>query len=433
MIPDTITQTIEAEGIGEVIVEFPDIDGVARSKRVDADYFIEKFETGFSMNMLLLGVSSMTDVPEGSGLGESLNFADGTIHPVPETFRVVPWRDDTACVRCTYSFRGDTAGAYTRDLLARVVDNGPDLDIGVGAELEFHLLRENEDKSKDEIEPLTDGNHECITRATEAATAVYDHLRSWSDAMDIPLQVLMHEFGAGQFEVLFEHAGPMRTADRAFTFRELVKRAADAEDLTGTFMAVPFTDASANGFHLHVSAFDGEDNAFADGDTLSATGRAFVGGLLEHADALVALGCPTINSFKRFTPGSFSPYTRSWGYNNRTAAVRIPESKPLRVENRIPGADANPYLVVAATLAAGFHGVRENIDPGEPVDGDAAGQRPPLEDSPEVALRALENDDVLTEALGEEFIQAYTAVKRREREKFNDHVTDWERRYLGVL
>jgi glutamine synthetase len=371
----------------------------------------------------------VTDVPEGTGLGESLNFADGTVYPVPETFRVVPWRDDTARVLCTYNFRGETAGAHTRDLLSTVLADGPDLNLGVGAELEFHLLDEN----GGDVEPLTEGRHECVTRATEAADAVYDRLRAWSEAMDVPLQVLMHEYGAGQFEVLFEHGGPMRTADRAFTFRELVKRAADAEGLTGTFMALPFTGASANGLHLHVSAFEGEDNAFADGDELSARGRHFVGGLLEHADSLVALGCPTINSFKRFTPGSFSPYTRSWGYNNRTAAVRVPESGPVRVENRIPGADANPYLVVAATLAAGFHGVREGIDPGDPVDGDAAGQRPPLEDSPEVALRALETDDVLRDALGEEFVRAFTAVKREERRKFNEHVTDWEERYLGMI
>lgn len=429
MAADDAARLIEEEGIEQVVVEFPDIDGIARSKRVDADYFLKKLGSGFSMNMLLLGVSSVTDVPEGTGLGESLNFADGTVHPVPETFRVVPWRDDTARVLCTYSFRGETAGAYTRDLLSSVLEDGPDLDLGVGAELEFHLLREEEG----DVEPLTEGSHECVTRATEAADAVHDRLRPWCDAMDVPLQVLMHEYGAGQFEVLFEHGGPMRTADRAFTFRELVKRAADREGLIGTFMAVPFTGASANGFHLHVSAFSGDDNALADGDELSETGRHFVGGLLEHADSLVALGCPTINSFKRFTPGSFSPYTRSWGYNNRTAAVRVPESGPLRVENRIPGADANPYLVVAATLAAGFHGVRDGIDPGSPVSGDAAGQRPPLEDSPEVALRALENDDVLTEALGEEFVRAYTAVKRHEREAFNDHVTDWEERYLGIV
>jgi glutamine synthetase len=432
MAGDDLERRIEDAGVAQVVVEFSDIDGISRSKRVDADYFLQNWETGFSMNMLLLGVSSVTDVPEDSGLGEAINFADGTIHPIPETFEVVPWRDDTARVLCRFSFRGDPAGASTRDLLARVIDEAPDLDIGIGAELEFHLLRESTAADPD-VDPLTEGRYECITRATDRADAVFDRLRDWTETMDVPLQMLMHEYGAGQFEVLFEHGGPMQTADRAFTLRELVKRAADAEELTGTFMALPFTGASANGFHLHVSAFDGDENVFAADDGLSTTGRAFVGGLLEHADALVALGCPTINSYKRFTPGSFSPYTRSWGYNNRTAAVRVPESGTTRIENRIPGADANPYLVVAATLAAGFHGVREGLDPGDPVDGDAAGQRPPLETSQEVALRALEQDAVLRDLLGESFIEAFTAVKRREREAFNDHVTDWEQRYLGVL
>lgn len=430
MAVDDVVRRIDEAGVEQVIVEFPDIDGVSRSKRLDADYFLEKFDEGFSMNMLLLGVSSVTDVPEGSGVGESINFADGTVHPVPETFRVVPWRDDTARVLCEYRFRDEPAGAYTRDVLTRVLDGVPDLDIGVGVELEFHLLRRTESGA---VEPLTDGRYECVTRATEAADGVYDRLRAWSEAMDVPLQVLMHEYGAGQFEVLFDYGGPMRTADRAFTFRELVKRAASVDDFTGTFMALPFTGASANGFHLHVSAFDGDDNQFADDGDLSDTGRAFVGGLLEHADALVALGCPTINSYKRFTPGSFSPFTRSWGYNNRTAAIRVPESGALRLENRIASADANPYLVIAATLAAGFHGVQEGLDPGDPVDGDAAGQRPPLETSQEVALRALEADDVLRDALGEDFVQAFTAVKREERAQFNDHVTDWEHRYLDVL
>ena len=198
-------------------------------------------------------------------------------------------------------------------------------------------------------------------------------------------------------------------------------------------MAKPFTDSSASGYHLHLSAFDGDENAFADGDELSDLGRAFVGGLLEHADALVALGAPTINGYKRFTPGSFSPYTKSWAYNNRTASVRVPEAEPVRIENRLAGADANPYTVLAATLAAGIDGVRRDLDPGEPVDGDAQGQRPPLPTSQEVALRALEADDVMVDALGEAFVQLYTAIKRHELALFNDHVTGWERRYLEVF
>jgi glutamine synthetase len=429
---EEMESALQEGDLEHVFVEFPDIDGISRSKQVDADYFREHWREGFSMNMLLLAVSSMTDVPEGSGYGEELNFADGTVVPVPETFRRLPWREDAARVICDFEFRSEPAGAYTRGMLERVLaETRGELDatFGVGNELEFHLL----DVTEDGYEPVTDGPHECVTRATERVGGFYDRLKRWCDALDVPVKSLQHEYGAGQFEVLFDHAPPVAAADRTFTFREVVKEAAAAEGRRATFVAKPFTGASANGYHLHLSAFEGGENRLGDEDGLSETGLSFVGGLLEHAEALVGLCCPTLNSFKRFTPGSFSPFTRSWGYNNRTAAVRVPEAAPARIENRIPSADANPYLVVAGTLAAGLHGVREGLDPGEPVEGDAQGKRPPLPRSPEVALRALEADDALVSALGEEFVRAFAAVKRRELDLFGDHVTDWEKRYLEVM
>lgn len=428
----TMEAQIRETGVEHVFIEFPDIEGTSRSKQVDADYFLEQYEKGFSMNLLLLAVSSMTDVPEGSGYGESVNFADGQVVPIPETLTSVPWNENAASVICDFEFRGDPVRAYTRHVLERVLEqvrSELDVEFGVGHELEFHLLEETDDG----FVPFTEHKHECITRATNRAGPFYDRLTEWCDAVGISVESLQHEYGSGQFEVLFEHAPPLAGADRTFRFRELVKEAAAADEQRATFMARPFTDEAANGYHLHLSAFDGSENLFADGEALSETGRHFVGGLLEHVEALTALCCPTLNSYKRFTPGSFSPYTASWGYNNRTAAVRVPESTPTRIENRLPSADANPYLVVAGMLAAGLHGVREEIDPGNPVEGDAQGQRPPLPQSQELTLRALEGDEILVDALGDEFVRAFTAVKRRELELFNDHVTDWEKRYLQVL
>ena len=429
---DDMEAALEAPDLEHLFVEFPDVDGVSRSKQVDADYARETWETGFSMNMLILAVSSMTDVPEGTGYGAAIDFADGVVVPDPETFARVPWRENAARVICDFEFRGEPVGAYTRGVLQRVLaDARAELDasFGVGMELEFHLLEEVDG----EYRPVTDHPHEYVTRHTERVGSFYDKVKRWSDALGIPVRSIQHEYGAGQFEVLFDHAGPLEAADRAFTFREVVKEAAAAEGRKATFMAKPLTDTSANGYHLHLSAFDGSENLLGDDEGLSETGEAFVGGLLEHADALVALGCPTLNGYKRFTPGSFSPFTRSWGYNNRTAAIRVPEAAPTRIENRIAGAAANPYLVLAGTLAAGLHGVRAGLDPGDPVGGDAQGQRPPLARAPEVALRAFESDDALVEALGEEFVHAYTTVKRHELDLFNDHVSDWERRYLEVL
>jgi glutamine synthetase len=429
---DEMEAALEDPDLDHLFVEFPDLDGVSRSKQVDADYARETWEDGFSMNMLTLAVSSMTDVPEGTGYGEEIDFADGVLVPDPETFAPVPWREDAARVICDFEFRGEPVGAYTRGVLQRALADARDelgASFGVGMELEFHLLEVTDDG----YEPVTEHPHEYVTRHTERVRTFYDKIHRWGAELDIPVESIQHEYGAGQFEVLFDYAAPLEAADRAFTFREVVKEAAATEGRKATFMAKPLTESSANGFHLHLSAFDGSENLFSDGDGLSRTGEAFVGGLLEHADALTALGCPTLNGYKRFTPGSFSPFTRSWGYNNRTAAIRVPESSPTRLENRISGAAANPYLVLAGTLAAGLHGVRAGLDPGEPVSGDAQGQRPALARSPELALRALETDDVLVDALGEEFIRAFTVVKRHELALFNDHVTDWERRYLEVL
>ena len=427
---EEMDRRIEEWGLDHVFVELPDIDGTSRSKQYDADYFRETWRDGLSMNAFLLAISSRTDVPEGSGYGEERNFADGLVHPIPSTFKRLPWRDDAASVLCDFHFRGEPAGAYTRHVLERVLETTPaGIDFQAGSELEFYLLEETENG----YEPATADPHECVTWATEEVAPFYDRAARWAKEYGIPVQSFQHEYGAGQFELLFDYGAPLDQADRTFDFKRLIKQTALLGGQLATFMAKPFTDDSGSGYHLHLSAWEDGENYFADGDGLSEEGRWFVGGLLEHADAIVALGCPTLNALKRFKAGSFSPYTNSWAYNNRTAGVRVPENGPVRVENRISSADANPYLVIAATLAAGLDGLRRELEPGEPVDGDAAGQRPPLPRSPTRVLEALEGDEVLVDALGEEFVRAFTAVKRTELDSFYDHVTDWERRYLEVM
>ena len=152
---EEMESALQEGDLEHVFVEFPDIDGVSRSKQVDADYFRERWREGFSMNMLLLAVSSMTDVPEGSGYGAELNYADGTVIPVPETFQRLPWREDAARVICDFEFRGEPAGAYTRGVLERVLAetrDEMDATFGVGNELEFHLL----DVTEAGYEPVTD-------------------------------------------------------------------------------------------------------------------------------------------------------------------------------------------------------------------------------------------------------------------------------------
>ncbi|WP_218818915.1 glutamine synthetase family protein [Halorubrum vacuolatum] len=424
---DRMRDRIAADGIDHVFLEFPDINGISRSKQVSPEYFLEHWEDGFTVNLLILAQTPRNDVPEGSGLGEEIGYGDGMLQPVPGTVRPLPWRDDAVRVLCDVTTAaGDPLTAAPRTALQRMIDRieGRDDAIAftVGSELEFYLL----DAVDGRYEPATSHKHEFMSWATEELSAYTNDLAAWSDTYGVPVHSIMHEHGAGQLEALFEYGDPLTQADRTFDFKRLVKQTAREHDRWATFMAKPFGDRAGSGYHLHVGGRSAGHNVFADGDGLSAFGRRFVGGILEHADALAALGTPTLNAFKRYKPNSFAPSTASWGFDDRTVGVRIP-SGTTRVENRIPSADANPYLVIASTLAAGIHGVEAGIEPPEPVDSDPDGERPSLPISPERSLRALANDDVIRSWLGEDVIRVYTASKRAELQAFRDVVTDWER------
>ena len=421
---------IEEPAVEHVFVEFPDVNGISRSKQVRADAFLEKWADGFPVNLLVLAQTPRNHVPEGSGLGEAIDYGDGTLRPEPSTARRLPWRDDAVRVLCDVERDGEPVAAAPRTALKRVLaSNDTDVSFTVGSELEFYLLAATEDG----YEPVTTHKHELLSWATEEVSAYYNDLAAWSDEYGASITSLMHEHGPGQLEILFDYGSPLEAADAAFDFKRLVKRTARHHDLWATFMAKPFGDREGSGYHLHVGGTVDGENAFGDDDALSPFGRHFVGGLLEHADALAALGTPNLNAFKRYQPGSFAPYTASWGEDNRMTAIRIP-SGTTRIENRIPSADANPYLVIASTLAAGFHGVEAELEPGEAVTGDPTGRRPELPRSPEVALAALEADDELVSRLGEDAVRAYVAAKRAELEAFRDVVTDWEReQYVQTL
>jgi glutamine synthetase len=420
---------IESANIDHVFVEFPDINGISRSKQITSDYFLDSWQAGFRMNLLLLVQTPRSDIPSGSGYGEEINFGDGIVYPDPATFQVLPWRDDAARVICNIEYHGEPVLGAPRSVLKRVRRKCDfPFDITVGSELEFFLL----DETDDGYEPATSHKHECVSLATEEVSPFYDRLTEWADSYGVDITSLQHEHGAGQLEILFDYGSTLSQADTTFDFKRLVKRTARAGDQYATFMAKPFGDREGSGYHLHIGA-GGDENAFAADGSLSTTARHFVGGLLEHADALSAVGTPTPNAFKRYQPGGFAPYTASWGLDNRMTAIRIPPGTP-RIENRIASADANPYLVIASTLAAGMHGIREKIDPGDPLDGDPTDHAPLLPQSQELALRALQRDSTMNEMLGEEFIREYTAAKQCELEAFRSTVTPWEReQYVETL
>lgn len=430
--PETsIEKYLDNEDVQNVFLEFCDLNGISRSKQVTADHFRKTWQSGFPINMLVLVQTPRNHIPNGTGYGEEIGYGDGMLRPDPTTFKALPWREGAARVLCEVEYENERVGGEPRGVLQSVLDSVElDLDFSIGSELEFYLL----EGDSVGFEPVTDHKHEWISWATEQVNPFYDRLTEWGPEYGIPIQSIEHEHGPGQFEVLFDYGPPITTADTTFDFKRLVKRTAQRSGHKATFMAKPLDGESASGYHLHVSAERDGKNAFADGDGgLSDDGRHFVGGILAHSDALTAFHAPTLNSFKRFRPGGFAPYTASWGYDNRTTAIRIPSGTP-RIENRIASADANPYLVIASTLVAGVDGINKSIDPGDAIEGSSGARGHELPRSLELSLAALESDEVLREGLGDDLVRAYVANKCRGIEEFRNVVTEWERnQYVDVL
>jgi glutamine synthetase len=245
-----------------------------------------------------------------------------------------------------------------------------------------------------------------------------------------------HEFMNSQYEINLRHADALTAADRAFLLKTSVKAIAAQHGLLATFMGKPFNDQGGSGTHLHLSLARDGRNAFdgpGEADGVSAELRHFAAGVLAHASALMAFLNPTINAYRRIQPDSLAPTHANWGWDNRSTFIRVPPERggATRLEVRVGDGAANPYLAIAAVLAAGHDGLARELEPPEPVAGDAyradpehAGAR--LPGALEEALDALEADDVLRDALGPEIVDTFLAVKRFEVERHRAWVSDWE-------
>ena len=310
-------------------------------------------------------------------------------------------------------------------------------------ELEFFLL---------EARPARDGRPRVAARqgagsATDCG-AVYGldpldaedgflgRLARYCAGQDLLAKGAVSEYAPAQFEVNLGHvADPLRAADQAFLLKRAIKAAARAEGLRATFMAKPFADRAANGLHVHVSLADRRGgNRFATDE--QSLGHAIGGLQVTMAEAML-LFAPNANSFRRLRPLSYAPLAPTWGYNNRTVALRVPAGPAAarRVEHRVAGADANPYLVLAAVLAGIHHGLTRQLDPGPPVEGNAyALVEPSLPRSWDCAIEALERAALLPDYLGARFCHLYRVCRAAERDRFADLITPAEYAwYLGTV
>ena len=385
----------------------------------------------------------------GAGFAAFANhgFARGPEHPEfvaipdPTTLVVLPHRPDTAVAFSTVLDGERVATCDARAILARqqrlAADRGL-LPIA-GMEPEFYLLRRREsDGALVPFDALDDLDKPCYDlKALLRVSPVLADVVAAMQQLGWQVSALDHEDGNGQFEVNFHHADALATADRFTLLRTLIADVADGHGAIATFMPKPLAGRTGSGAHVHLSAQSPDGtNAFADasdarGLGLSRLAYAFIGGVLDHARALSALTMPTVNSYRRLhssggTSGAtWSPRAIVYGANNRTAMLRVPG--PGRFENRAVDGSCNPYLALAAMIAAGLDGVDRELEPGTPIRGVA--QPVGVATLPRTladALDAMEGDVLLRDALGEEAICEFIAVKRGEWSSYMESVSAWE-------
>jgi len=438
---DETKQWLSDNRIDEVEALVPDIAGVARGKFFPADKFL-KHNLRIPESIFLQGITG------DYGEIETDRFdIDPDLELVPDynTLRRVPWTNEpTACVIVDCYREGLRPLKHSpRHLLKRILDlyARKGWKPVIAPEVEFYLVQQNRDPDYPLEAPIgRAGRKELRGRmysidAVNEFDPIIEDIYDYCEAMEIGADSLSHEDGAGQLEVNFLHGDPLELADQVFLFKRVAREAAHKHGIYATFMAKPMQGEPGSALHLHQSVVDIETgrNIFVREDgTDSALFHSFIGGLqLYVPQALVIFG-PYVNSYRRFTRFLAAPINVQWGYDNRTVGLRVPRSDPenRRVENRIPGADVNPYLAIAASLACGYMGMVEGLEPTEPITGSAYKLEQALARDLFTALDLMDACEPLREIFGTEFLDLYSAIKRAEQESYFQVISPWEREHL---
>jgi glutamine synthetase len=426
---------LDGSGPRSVRLLYPDLHGVARGKDIPVAEFDHVIEGGLCFCAAVMG----TDLRHTPVWGGEEGYPDLVARPDLATMATLPWDPEVAvCLADLSSPEGAAAIADPRGAVRVAVESlrALDLDPIVGPELEFFLVRRDAE-APNGIARLVDNLSMVYTVGRQAdPDALARKMSEYLAELGLGAFAVNHEFMNSQYEINLRHCGALAAADRAFLLKASVKDIAAMHGLLATFIGKPFNDQGGSGTHLHVS-FNREGSnaldAVAAADGLAPEAHHFIGGVLAHAPALMALLNPTINAYRRILPDSLAPTHANWGYDNRSTFIRIPPERgsATRIELRVGDGAANPYLAIAATLAAGADGIRRELAPPPPVAGDAYHADPEIAGDPlpatlETALDALEQDSVLTEALGRPIVDTFLSVKRFEIQRHREWVSDWD-------
>ncbi|MEX2263292.1 MAG: glutamine synthetase family protein [Bryobacteraceae bacterium] len=423
-----------------------DMDGVLRGKHISLDKFWPAAESGLGFCDVIFGwdiADALYDNVKYTGW--HTGYPDAIAKIDLETFRPIPWEPGTALFLLDFVKPDESPLPISpRQVLRAVVEKAEAMGFRAffSAEYEFFIFRESPESIRQKhfrnLLPLSPGMFGySVLRASENSHVVlqiFDLLASFG----VPLEGLHTETGPGVYEAAIAVDSALEAADKAALFKTAVKELAARQGLLPTFMAKWHADLPGSSGHLHQSLWDthGERNLFFRDGAMSSLMRQYIGGLVENMAAFSSLFCPTVNSWKRTVPGAWAPVNATWGIDNRTTAVRaIPGSaKSTRVELRLTGADINPYIAMAASLAAGLDGVERQLEPPSPAVNAYCSDGVPLPRDLGEATGLLRGSEVARRWLGGEFVEHFAATREWEMRRYERAVTDWElARYFEAI
>ncbi|SIQ56733.1 MULTISPECIES: glutamine synthetase family protein [Acidiphilium] len=430
--------------ITEVECLVPDITGIPRGKIMPAQKFHQGGAPRLPESVFIQSVTGEYPDDPDDILSDPA-IIDIKLIADPSTVRLVPWaHEPTAQIihDCHYA-NGKPVPIAPRQVLRQVMSLYAERGWKpvLAPELEFYLVGRNTDPDYPLVPPIGRSGRQETGRQAYSIDAVnefdplFEEMYDFCEIQELDLDTLIHEEGAAQVEINFLHGDPLNRADQVFLFKRTVREVALRHDIYATFMAKPMGQEPGSAMHVHQSVVDAEtgENLFADRDGKpSALFLSFIGGLQKYIPAIMPIFAPNVNSYRRLTRFSNAPINLQWGHDNRTCGLRVPFGEPsaMRVENRVPGADANPYLAFAASLACGFLGMTEGLGATPPFKGSAYSQPYSLPRELSHALEMMEQSRPLNDILGEKLVQVFVAVKRLEYETYLRVISSWEREHL---
>jgi glutamine synthetase len=427
-----------------------DIDGILRGKNISVKKLKKSFKNDFGFCNVIFGWDSEDRIYDGEGVtGWHTGFPDSKITLDLSTFRRTPWNHDIPFFLADFRHSKELSQICPRSLLHTVVQEAAELGYKpkFATEYEWYNFQkpENGHQTSDKKNPetLTPGMFGYSMLRTSQYSGYVNDLFRMMREFGVPLESIHTETGDGAYEAAIEYADAVEAADRSILFKSGVKEIAYQHGISASFMAKWNMDLPGSGAHVHQSIWDtgGSKNLFFDEDDperVSPLMRHYIAGQLHCLPHILPMYAPTVNSYKRFVKGSWASTTVSWGFDNRTTAIRAISAgnNGTRVELRVPGADANPYLAIAASLASGLYGIKHKLEPEQPTNGNEYEnkQASQLPATLKEAISKMKTSEIAQELFGEVFTSHFLKTREWECEQFEKNVTDWEiKRYFEII